>query len=180
MGLSYEPDGCCISNILILRSFGFDHINRNPPVLIRTPKLTRFEPAQYWGGGPPGNSVVLNPFFGFVADAVPISAGQKEVHKNCWLLLSLESWVFMSNDFSRQTITTDEPSSDSGYKKLCAWPPSAYKVERVKPWLKTNTIICDAGYKLKTLCPNCVRISLQCWFFSHLPAFLGRHTILCR
>ena len=40
---------------------GFDHINRNPPVLIRTPKLTRFEPAQYWGGGPPGNSVVLNP-----------------------------------------------------------------------------------------------------------------------
>ena len=42
---------------------GFDHINRNPPVLIRTPKLTRFEPAQYWGGGPPGNSVVLNPLF---------------------------------------------------------------------------------------------------------------------
>jgi hypothetical protein len=41
---------------------GFDHINRNAPVLIRTPKLTRFEPAQYWGGGPPGNSVVLNPF----------------------------------------------------------------------------------------------------------------------
>ena len=41
--------------------FGFDHINRNAPVLIRTPKLTRFEPAQYWGGGPPGNSVVLNP-----------------------------------------------------------------------------------------------------------------------
>ena len=38
---------------------GFDHINRNAPVLIRTPKLTRFEPAQYWGGGPPGNSVVL-------------------------------------------------------------------------------------------------------------------------
>jgi hypothetical protein len=25
--------------------FGFDHINRNAPVLIRTPKLTRFEPA---------------------------------------------------------------------------------------------------------------------------------------
>jgi hypothetical protein len=45
--------------------FGFDHINRNPPVLIRTPKLTRFEPAQYWGGGPPGNSVVLNPAFFF-------------------------------------------------------------------------------------------------------------------
>ena len=43
--------------------FGFDHINRNAPVLIRTPKLTRFEPAQYWGGGPPGNSVVLNPIF---------------------------------------------------------------------------------------------------------------------
>ena len=42
---------------------GFDHIDRNPPVLIRTPKLTRSEPAQYWGGGPPGNSVVLNPFF---------------------------------------------------------------------------------------------------------------------
>jgi len=44
-------------------AFGFDHINRNAPVLIRTPKLTRFEPAQYWGGGPPGNSVVLNPLF---------------------------------------------------------------------------------------------------------------------
>ena len=43
--------------------YGFDHINRNAPVLIRTPKLTRFEPAQYWGGGPPGNSVVLNPLF---------------------------------------------------------------------------------------------------------------------
>ena len=37
---------------------GFDHINRNAPVLIRTRKLTRFELAQYWGGGPPGNSVV--------------------------------------------------------------------------------------------------------------------------
>ena len=32
-------------------NYGFDHINRNAPVLIRTPKLTRFEPAQYWGGG---------------------------------------------------------------------------------------------------------------------------------
>ena len=42
---------------------GFDHINRNAPVLIRTPKLTRFELAQYWGGGPPGNSVMLNPIF---------------------------------------------------------------------------------------------------------------------
>jgi hypothetical protein len=50
----------CVSQAI---SFGFDHINRNAPVLIRTPKLTRFEPAQYWGGGPPGNSVVLNPFF---------------------------------------------------------------------------------------------------------------------
>ena len=46
-----------------VKILGFDHINRNPPVIIRTPKLTRFEPAQYWGGGPPGNSVVLNPFF---------------------------------------------------------------------------------------------------------------------
>jgi hypothetical protein len=45
---------------------GFDHINRNAPVLIRTPKLTRFEPAQYWGGGPPGNSVVLNPLLFFL------------------------------------------------------------------------------------------------------------------
>ena len=50
-------------NINVPSSIGFDHINRNPPVLIRTPKLTRFEPAQYWGGGPPGNSVVLNPPF---------------------------------------------------------------------------------------------------------------------
>ena len=46
----------------ILRSNGFDHINRNAPVLVRSPKLTRFELAQYWGGRPPGNSVVLNPF----------------------------------------------------------------------------------------------------------------------
>ena len=44
-----------------LEFFGFDHINRNAPVLIRTQKLTRFEPPQYWGGGPPGKSVVLNP-----------------------------------------------------------------------------------------------------------------------
>ena len=50
--------------------FGFDHINRNAPVLIRTPKLTRFEPAQYWGGGPPGNSVVLNPLFFLVRPQV--------------------------------------------------------------------------------------------------------------
>ena len=42
---------------------GFDHINCNAPVLIRTPKLTRFEPAQYSGAGPSGNSVVLNPSF---------------------------------------------------------------------------------------------------------------------
>ena len=28
-----------------INSLGFDHINRNAPVLIRTPKLTRFEPA---------------------------------------------------------------------------------------------------------------------------------------
>ena len=61
------------------KSVGFDHINRNPPVLIRTPKLTRFEPAQYWGGGPPGNSVVLNPFFGFVF---------------CGLLLYVAFWCF--------------------------------------------------------------------------------------
>ena len=49
----------------IIRFFkpnGFDHINRNAPVLVRSPKLTRFELAQYWGGRPPGNSVVLNPF----------------------------------------------------------------------------------------------------------------------
>jgi hypothetical protein len=51
---------------------GFDHINRNPPVLIRTPKLTRFEPAQYWGGGPPGNSVVLNPFFSISSTEAPV------------------------------------------------------------------------------------------------------------
>ena len=52
----------CMYHEPTLPSVGFDHINRNAPVLIRTPKLTRFEPAQYWGGGPPGNSVVLNPF----------------------------------------------------------------------------------------------------------------------
>ena len=46
----------------ILWTDGFDHINSNVPVLVRSPKLTRFELAQYWGGRPPGNSVVLNPF----------------------------------------------------------------------------------------------------------------------
>jgi hypothetical protein len=54
---------CVLSMRVRPTKFGFDHINRNAPVLIRTPKLTRFEPAQYWGGGPPGNSVVLNPLF---------------------------------------------------------------------------------------------------------------------
>ena len=49
-----------------MSSIGFDHISRNAPVLIRTPKLKRLEPAQYWGGGPPGNSVVLNPFYSFL------------------------------------------------------------------------------------------------------------------
>jgi hypothetical protein len=41
---------------------GYDHINRNAPVLVRSRNLTRFEPAQYWGG-PPGNGVELCPFF---------------------------------------------------------------------------------------------------------------------
>ena len=44
------------------KDIGFDHINGNTPVLVRSPKLTPFELAQYWGGRPPGNSVVLNPF----------------------------------------------------------------------------------------------------------------------
>ena len=59
---------------LTLVIFGYDHINCNPPVLIRTPKLTQFEPAQYWGGGPPGNSAVLYPiflFFFFLAEGRP-------------------------------------------------------------------------------------------------------------
>ena len=45
---------------------GYDHITYNAPDPIRTPKLTCVEPAQYWGGGPPGNSVVLYPFFFFL------------------------------------------------------------------------------------------------------------------
>ena len=60
MGKACEVRSGCVGWV---GCFGFDHINRNAPVLIRTPKLTRFEPAQYWGGGPPGNSVVLNPLF---------------------------------------------------------------------------------------------------------------------
>jgi hypothetical protein len=66
VGSRFSGSATMVSRVKIKGStvdFGFDHINRNPPVLIRTPKLTRFEPAQYWGGGPPGNSVVLNPFF---------------------------------------------------------------------------------------------------------------------
>jgi hypothetical protein len=51
------------------QDIGFDHISRNAPVLIRTPKLKRLEPAQYWGGGPPGNSVVLNPFYSFAFES---------------------------------------------------------------------------------------------------------------
>jgi hypothetical protein len=68
-------------------SLGFDHINRNAPVLIRTPKLTRFEPAQYWGGGPPGNSVVLNPLFllllvlGVLVYLVFLALGVRLVHQ---------------------------------------------------------------------------------------------------
>ena len=50
------------------KDIGFDHINGNTPVLVRSPKLTPFELAQYWGGRPPGNSVVLNPFLQWVSD----------------------------------------------------------------------------------------------------------------
>ena len=42
-------------------AYGYDHITFNAPDPIRTPKLKDVEPAQYWGGGPPGNSVVLYP-----------------------------------------------------------------------------------------------------------------------
>ena len=56
---------CWIRELSHLVTIGYDHINCNPPVLIRTPKLTQFEPAQYWGGGPPGNSAVLYPSFCF-------------------------------------------------------------------------------------------------------------------
>ena len=45
---------------------GYDHITFNAPDPIRTPKLKDVEPAQYWGGGPPGNSVVLYPLFFFL------------------------------------------------------------------------------------------------------------------
>ena len=74
------------------RIVGFDHINRNPPVLIRTPKLTRFEPAQYWGGGPPGNSVVLNPFFVFDhALTHSYTTQHTDGLDVCWFLYSLYS-----------------------------------------------------------------------------------------
>jgi hypothetical protein len=56
---------------------GFDHISCNAPVLIRTPKLKRLEPAQYWGGGPPGNSVVLNPFLPFPGRGLQRAAGSR-------------------------------------------------------------------------------------------------------
>ena len=66
---------------------GFDHIDRNPPVLIRTPKLTRSEPAQYWGGGPPGNSVVLNPilfFFRALQQEVRLGGGDVHYSSRLW------------------------------------------------------------------------------------------------
>ena len=60
-----------------LDNLGYDHINCNPPVLIRTPKLTQFEPAQYWGGGPPGNSAVLYPsFLAFFRGVIPLKKGR--------------------------------------------------------------------------------------------------------
>ncbi len=43
-------------------SLGHDHTSHKAPDPIRTPKLNWLGPAQYWGGGPPGNSVVLCPF----------------------------------------------------------------------------------------------------------------------
>ena len=46
-----EQETTCDTFCSGAHDFGFDHINRNAPVLIRTPKLTRFEPAQYCGGG---------------------------------------------------------------------------------------------------------------------------------
>jgi hypothetical protein len=70
----------CIEPGLLPLIFGYDHINCNPPVLIRTPKLTQFEPAQYWGGGPPGNSAVLYPFlpfFGVVGRFVRVTSQKK-------------------------------------------------------------------------------------------------------
>ena len=77
----------------LLWHFGFDHINRNAPVLIRTPKLTRFEPAQYWGGGPPGNSVVLNPFLSVFVPGTTVSDRslsfvlRQKVEKHCVSLI---------------------------------------------------------------------------------------------
>ena len=53
---------------------GFDHINRNPPVPIRTPKLTRFEPAQYQPG-----TVVLNPILFFSRPAIRSSVGGRSL-----------------------------------------------------------------------------------------------------
>ena len=90
---SKPPQSRNLSLECALRNVGFDHINRNAPVLIRTPKLTRFEPAQYWGGGPPGNSVVLNPLFfrktktqsGFLlllVCRIPVSVSQPSISDN--------------------------------------------------------------------------------------------------
>ena len=86
-------------------NFGFDHINRNAPVLIRTPKLTRFEPAQYWGGGPPGNSVVLNPFFCLMSQKSAYSSVGRAGDCSCMQLISLGRWFdsgcaeYFSNTF---------------------------------------------------------------------------------
>ena len=44
-------------------SIRFDQINRNTTVFVRSQKLTCFDLAQYYGGKPTGNSVVLNPFY---------------------------------------------------------------------------------------------------------------------
>ena len=68
-------------------TFGYDHINCNPPVLIRTPKLTQFEPAQYWGGGPPGNSAVLYPpfFFFFFLNALVAALCSVAIAWSDWL-----------------------------------------------------------------------------------------------
>ena len=41
-------------NMIQREKYGFDHINRNAPVLIRTPKLTRFDPLSTGVGDHPG------------------------------------------------------------------------------------------------------------------------------
>ena len=66
--LSYARTSSCTgSKTISVPGFVFDGrcTTHTHAIGAHTRSRKRFEPAQYWGGGPPGNSVVLNPILFF-------------------------------------------------------------------------------------------------------------------